>query len=183
MEPQFLRFQRWRHGKIKVGLKVLEPIHDHSVLLAWKMKQTWTEEFAGKDPSLKLSKTAPIYEQQATCVVSEPIVRQSSIFWEEKQIQQQKHQPKHLESSTHFAFSAFFFGCCSRLTNAMGEPMIPGIRLEVTLLSGRGVALTAAADRVTVGQLKRWAEKQLAVGIAQLIYEVWVLGRGWYINV
>ena len=65
----------------------------------------------------------------------------------------------------------------------MGEPMIPGIRLEVTLLSGRGVALTAAADRVTVGQLKRWAEKQLAVGIAQLIYEVWVLGQGWYINV
>lgn len=53
----------------------------------------------------------------------------------------------------------------------MGEPMLPGIRLEVTLLSGRGVALTAAADRVTVGQLKRWAEKQLAVGIAQLIYE------------
>lgn len=54
--------------------------------------------------------------------------------------------------------------------------MLPGIRLEVTLLSGRGVALTAAADRVTVGQLKRWAEKQLAVGIAQLIYEV----RVWF---
>ena len=51
------------------------------------------------------------------------------------------------------------------------------IRVEVLLLSGRGVALTAA-EGVTVGDLKTAAQKRLAVGIAKLIHqETWNVGR------
>jgi hypothetical protein len=47
------------------------------------------------------------------------------------------------------------------------------IRVEVLLLSGRGVAVTAA-EGVTVGDLKTVAQKRLAVGIAKLIHhETW----------
>ena len=53
------------------------------------------------------------------------------------------------------------------------------IRVEIFLLSGRGVAVTAA-EKVTVGDLKTVAQKRLAVGIAKLIHqETWLIPVGW----
>lgn len=69
-----------------------------------------------------------------------------------------------------------------------GSMEIPAalLRLDVVLLSGRAVAL-AARDSVTVGELRQLAEKQLALGIAQLLHQVpwgtchwgpWKYGKG-----
>ena len=57
------------------------------------------------------------------------------------------------------------------------EILVAMVRVEVLLLSGRGVAITAA-EGVTLGDLKSVAQKRLAVGIAKLIHqETWHRGR------